>query len=61
ELRDELTGITPRALALSLKSMNETGLVRRVVYDDYPPVTSYSLERRARPVYTALVPLARGV
>lgn len=61
ELRDELGGITPRALALSLKSMNETGLVRREVYDDYPPVTSYSLARRARPVYSALVPLARAV
>ena len=38
-----------------------TELVRRDVYDDYPPVTSYRLHRRARPVLAALLPLARAV
>ncbi len=60
-LRNELPGITPRALTLSLKDMEHEGLVRRDVYDEYPPVTSYSLDRRARPVYRALVPLAEAV
>jgi DNA-binding HxlR family transcriptional regulator len=61
ELRRELPGISPRALALSLKDMEGGRLVRREVFDDYPPVTSYSLQRRARPLYRALVPLAEAV
>ncbi len=61
ELRDGLPGITPRALSLSLKDMQRTELVQRDVYDDYPPVTSYRLHRRARPVLAALLPLARAV
>ena len=61
ELRCELPTVTPRALTLSLKDMQDGGLVHREVLDDYPPVTSYSLERRARPVYRALVPLAEAV
>ncbi|MHC5004934.1 MAG: winged helix-turn-helix transcriptional regulator [Planctomycetota bacterium] len=61
ELREELPGITPRALTLSLKDMQQTRLVRRDVIDDYPPTTSYRLERRARPVFSALVPLAKAV
>lgn len=61
ELRRELEVITPRALTLSLKDMEDEGLVQRDVFDDYPPVTSYSLDRRARPVYQALVPLAEAV
>jgi DNA-binding HxlR family transcriptional regulator len=61
ELRRELGVITPRALTLSLKDMEGGGLVHREVFDDYPPVTSYSLDRRARPVYRALVPLVEAV
>jgi DNA-binding HxlR family transcriptional regulator len=61
ELKRGLPGITSRALALSLKTMEHGGLVHRDVLDDYPPVTSYSLHRRARPVYRALVPLANAV
>lgn len=61
ELRRRLPGITPRALTLSLKDLEVGRLVRREVLDDYPPVTSYSLDRRARPVYRALVPLAEAV
>jgi DNA-binding HxlR family transcriptional regulator len=61
ELRGELPGISPRALTLSLKDMEGGGLVHREVYEDYPPVTSYSLQRRARPLYRALVPLAEAV
>ncbi len=61
ELRQELAGITPRALTLSLKDMEDGGLVHREVFEEYPPVTSYSLQRRARPLYRALVPLAQAV
>lgn len=61
ELRRDLGEITPRALALSLKDMEGGGLVRRALVADYPPVANYSLDRRARPVYRALVPLAEAV
>ncbi len=61
ELRHELPDITPRALTLSLKDMQQTALVRRDVYDAFPPVTSYRLDRRARPVFNALVGLAEAV
>ena len=61
QLRARLPDITSRALTLSLKGMQTVGLVRRDVYDEYPPVTSYALERRARPVYRALRPLVSVV
>jgi DNA-binding HxlR family transcriptional regulator len=61
ELREELPAITPRALTLSLKDMQHTGLVQRDVHDAYPPITSYHLHARARPLWQALVPLARAV
>lgn len=61
EMRSTLPDITPRALTLSLKGMHRAGLVEREVIDDYPPLTSYTLQRRARPVLRALRPLARAV
>ena len=61
ELRHELSIITPRALTLSLKDMEGGGLVHREVFEEYPPVTSYSLQRRARPIYRALSPMAETV
>ena len=60
-LRDELPGITSRALTLSLKEMQEQRLVRRDVLDAYPPITSYRLNRRAQPVLQALEPVAEAV
>lgn len=61
ELRSELRGVSPRALTLSLKDMRDAALVQREVIDDYPPVTSYRLETRARPLLRVLRPLARAV
>ena len=61
ELREGLPGISPRALALSLKDMQAASLVRRDVWDAFPPVTSYRLGRRARPILAALAPLAEAV
>ena len=48
ELRDRLEGVSPRALALTLKDLEEAGLVDRRVTEDYPPATVYRLTRRAR-------------
>lgn len=58
ELREELTGISPRALTLALKDLEAAGLVERRVTDDYPPATVYSLTRRARPLSDLLETLA---
>jgi DNA-binding HxlR family transcriptional regulator len=50
ELREALTGVSPRALALALKDLEAAGLVDRRVTDDYPPATVYRLTPRARPL-----------
>lgn len=55
ELRDELPGITPRALAMALKDLQAAGLVdRRVDEDAYPPTVVYAPTRAARPLQRAL-------
>ena len=55
ELRDELPGITPRALALALKDLQSAGLVERIVDEDaYPPTVRYAATRAARPLQRAL-------
>jgi len=48
ELRARFPGITARALALTLKALEEDGLVERMVVEGYPPRTSYRLAPRAR-------------
>jgi DNA-binding HxlR family transcriptional regulator len=50
ELRERLEGISPRALALALKDLEEAGIVDRRVTDDYPPATMYRLTKRGRPL-----------
>lgn len=50
ELRLDLAGISPRALTLALKDLENAGLVERRVTDDYPPATVYRLTRRGRPL-----------
>jgi DNA-binding HxlR family transcriptional regulator len=55
DLRDELPGITPRALATALKDLQAAGLVERVVDEDaYPPTVLYAATPRARPLQRAL-------
>lgn len=43
ELKRELPGITSRALTLTLKELQEVGLLQRLVLDRYPPATMYRL------------------
>lgn len=50
ELRDQLEGVSPRALALALKDLEEVGLVDRRVTEDYPPATVYRLTEPGRPL-----------
>jgi DNA-binding HxlR family transcriptional regulator len=54
ELRAALEGITPRALALALRDLEDAGLVRRDVLPTRPPSTVYRATRRGARV------LARG-
>ncbi|HKP17629.1 MAG TPA: winged helix-turn-helix transcriptional regulator [Gaiellaceae bacterium] len=46
ELRAALPGVTPRALALALKDLEEARLVRREVVDSRPPSTLYRATAR---------------
>lgn len=48
ELRGELAGASPRALALALKSQASLGLVRRDIESGYPPVPVYTPTALAR-------------
>jgi len=61
EIQDNLPGITPRALALTLKELETAGLVKRKVIDAYPPRPCYELSTsgqvlgsRARQLESAL-------
>jgi DNA-binding HxlR family transcriptional regulator len=48
ELREELPGISPRALTLALKSLTDARVIERTVLDTFPPATRYSLAGRGR-------------
>jgi DNA-binding HxlR family transcriptional regulator len=50
ELREQLEGVSPRALALALKDLEEAGIVDRRVTEDYPPAAMYRLTKRGRPL-----------
>ena len=50
ELREELAGITARALTMTLKDLAAAGLVERTVTDVYPLATAYRLTPRGAPL-----------
>jgi DNA-binding HxlR family transcriptional regulator len=50
EVRAALPGVTPRALALALRDLEDAGLVRREVLPTRPPSTMYRATRRATKV-----------
>ena len=47
EIRSRLTSVTPRALALALRHLEDAGLVRRDVLPTRPPSTVYRATQRA--------------
>ncbi len=53
ELERSLEGISPRALALRLRALEEEGIVARNTYPEVPPRVEYALTEKGR----ALVPL----
>jgi len=54
ELHASLPGITPRALALTLRRLEDARLVRREVLPSRPPSTVYRPTARGRRVQVAL-------
>jgi DNA-binding HxlR family transcriptional regulator len=55
ELRAGLTGVTPRALALTLQELEHHGLVRREVLSTRPPSSLYRPTAAGRRVQRALI------
>jgi DNA-binding HxlR family transcriptional regulator len=57
ELRDSMTGVTPKMLTQQLRELEQDGVVTRRVYAQVPPKVEYSLTERGkslRPVINAM-------
>jgi len=54
ELKSALSTVSPRALTLGLKELEQRRWIRREVTEDYPPTTGYRLTQEAMPVWRAL-------
>lgn len=64
ELRDSLTGISPKTLTDRLRELEEAGLVTRTHHPEIPPRVEYALTDRGRalePVVAALGEFGRGM
>jgi DNA-binding HxlR family transcriptional regulator len=60
-LEAALTGITPRALTLALKGLEEAGLASRVVIAEHPPRTEYRVTRRGSALASSSLKLAKAL
>ncbi len=58
DVRGNLPGLTPRALALTLKGLQQIGLVTRFVSAGYPPASHYKLTADGRELSLLLKGLA---
>jgi DNA-binding HxlR family transcriptional regulator len=59
EMMEAVPGVSARALAMTLKNLQEAELVERMVREDYPPTPIYRLTRRGRrltPLFAAGIP-----
>ena len=48
DFQDSLAGVAPNTLSARLKSMEESGLIERVMYSDRPPRQEYVLTDKGR-------------
>lgn len=60
-LQAELGSVTPRALAQSLRDLQEAGLIERLLVDESPPRADYRLTDEGRRVAGLASALARAV
>ncbi|MBI4216880.1 MAG: helix-turn-helix transcriptional regulator [Chloroflexi bacterium] len=54
QLRDSLTGISPKTLSARLKELERARIVQRQVYPEVPPRVEYSLSARGRSLSSIL-------
>ena len=59
ELQRSLAGISPRLLALRLRSLEQQGLLTRTVYATNPPTTEYELTARGRELRAVIKAMAK--
>lgn len=57
EIRKRLKGISPRALAMALRELEDSGLLIRIVTDAHPPGVSYRLSSLGKNLSRRLGPL----
>ena len=58
ELRCQITGISQRMLAVTLRSLEENGIASRTVYPEIPPRVEYELTTLGEGLLTRLLSLA---
>lgn len=61
EAQRMLTGVTPRALTIALRDLEEAGLIQREVTDERPPGVRYSLTHDGRTIAALTDDLANAL
>ncbi len=56
-LKRAIDGISERMLAQELRALQEVGLVKKTIFAEMPPRTSYELTDDGRALYEALQPM----
>lgn len=59
ELQRSLTGISPRLLALRLRTLEQQGLITRTVFPTNPPTTEYELTKHGRQLRVVIEAMAK--
>lgn len=59
DLMQELTGVSPKTLADTLKSLDGSGIVQRTPYNEIPPRVEYSLTEDGVKLRDSIIPLLR--
>jgi DNA-binding HxlR family transcriptional regulator len=59
QLFNELSGISPKSLADTLKELQKVNLIERAIKEGAPPKVEYSLTKDGRALREAVVPLLK--
>ena len=57
EIQHDVTGISPKVLAKELKDLEGNKLVKRTVYDSFPPVVEYCATEHTQTLNTVIFAL----